>query len=399
MIVGGTFRHGAQALPMVAHRLRAQLEDAQPQKFAHWHNLQNIRELTPSTCGNSMSTKCPSFKSNFGLGARYVLCNFPSLTWSLSVRMVVVQMFLAWILSFTALFFPAHFELFVFGLCSLLNFTAHVSRSIFEFTVLAAWSAVVSFGFAALVVVYGLFLMVPLLFGRIAAWLGLITPARVALTFAKTIMYPPHLKGEFFLKQWEFIALRRIEWSTDCLQKLIFGGFSDEQGALNEQGVPSVLFFLAVRVLLLSPFFEELLFRSFPAFCQRCIKKAMEPVETDKWSNSPTRGEPLQHPPGMLPVFVRYPPMQILSSILFASLHVPRQSSPDYDGPPMIWLLVAVGRFTVPFFASLNILAPLYTKGHFAASLGAHVTWNLIMFGVYVLFLLVKSLPSIVIRY
>lgn len=258
---------------------------------------------------------------------------------------------------------------------------------------MAAVGAVASLGFAMLVVIYGLLVMVPLLFGRIAAGVGLIKPARIALQFAKTIMYPPHLKGVSFLRKSEEIAQTQIEKAANIFLRLLAGGVSDKQGDFKGQvGTSSMLLVLAVRVLLLSPFFEELLFRAVPEFCLRYIKNAKkEPVETGRMSNPPTQGQPFRYQLGFWQACVQHPPMLIFSSILFASLHVPRQSPSDCVGSDVIWLFVAVGRFTVLLFASINILGPLYAEGRFAASLGAHCTWNLIMLGAYSLFLLFKA--------
>ena len=378
---------------MVAYTLRAQREDTPRQKFARKHDLRKCRALTPSIRGGSMIPKDAGFRSNFCLGARYVITNFPSLLWSLSVRMVLVQMLMVVALSIARVFCPAHFDSVVHALCTLMKSTAHVSTNIFEcmmFVVITVVGAAASCGFATLVVMYGLFVMVPLLFGRIAAGVGLIKPARIALKFAKTILYPPRLNGVSFLRKSEVIAHTQLEKAANIFLRLLAGGFSDKQGDFEGQvGPSSMLLVLAVRVLFLSPFFEELLFRAVPEFCLRYLKKAREPVETRKRLNSPAQGQPLKH--GFCQVCVQYPPMLILSGILFASLHVPRQSPTDCGGSDAIWLLVAVGRFTVPLFASINILSPLYAEGRFAASLGAHCIWNLIMLGVYALFLLLKS--------
>jgi len=379
------------ATPFSVQTLRPHLKNA-----THRHRPLPKRSLERRHQKTNVHTT-RTFSCRFRSGALHITRNFPTIFWNLTRRAIVSQLVLLSVLGCCRMISPDFYVNFLDLFSNVLQNIALRAATLSEQFQKATTMALVicclpvSVAITILLSMYAaIFLMLPLLLALLLSRLDFCNEAIWVAWGVKVVLLKP-------MTTWLWLLQK-----AECYLNIILDGNKKDPSSRISN---TKLVFLAVyQVALSGPLFEELLFRLIPdrfekAFIQRTRNSTQHgSTAGPQHSKIPDRGSSSRSNRGSrelsqsarTPVekrrdpnkwFGRYRTVHLASSILFAAMHIPIQTTDSSSSSSSVagWILVAGGRFTAALFGALDYLIPLFENEGFAASLGGHMTWNLIL--------------------
>ena len=265
--------------------------------------LQN-RKGTPR---ETFSEKAVQAWRDFRYGIHHVSGNFLPIFRKRIQQVTVVQLALLGILGGTYLISPTSSVQLVDALSSILQTIAilpqcySVVREKIAAMLFLLCCLPLSMALAALILMYGLASGFLLVLAKLITQAGFPEPAMIITSLVKKVFLSPLKLGEKFL----FKAESWIDLEGSVVVELVL---------------------LCLQIVLVSPFVEEVLFRFLPDHLERvCTSSRRKSTKQTTLTQSSTRVVDKTEPRLW---FGRYRTVHLVSSILFATLHIPTRHSP-----------------------------------------------------------------------